>query len=93
MVSSDDQLKSNFIFDLFFCRLSVKCPANYVINEQRHCECGGFRWRAKGPSVQSTEKWKRDSLFIDKRGKLRNFDHKKVSRKRSKDQLIQLLCS
>lgn len=65
-------------------RLSIKYPANYIITELKHCECG-FNLKAKGASsVEPTEKWKRDGLFIDKRGKLRHFNHKKVSRKKGK---------
>lgn len=61
--------------------LSLRCIGNYIINEHIQCVYG-FKWRAKGANVESTEKWKRDSLFIDKRGKLRNFNHKRVSRKK-----------
>nr|KAJ0200270.1 hypothetical protein LSAT_V11C600318390 [Lactuca sativa] len=35
-----------------------------------------------GYDAQPRDKFKRDSLYIDKQEKLRNFNHKKVSRKR-----------
>ncbi|KAA3479098.1 pentatricopeptide repeat-containing protein [Gossypium australe] len=43
-----------------------------------------FKWMAKNSSSSDVaiEKWKRDGVYIDKRGKLRTFHHKKLSRKR-----------
>ncbi|KAL1537570.1 hypothetical protein AAHA92_30066 [Salvia divinorum] len=62
-------------------RLSVKYYSNYIISEQRHCECG-LNLRPKCANTEPTEKWKKDSLYINKGGKLRHFNHKKVSRKK-----------
>ncbi|WVY97481.1 hypothetical protein V8G54_029632 [Vigna mungo] len=39
-------------------------------------------WKANDSSSVALEKFKRDSVYIDRNGKLRNFNHKKVSRKK-----------
>lgn len=64
------------------CRLIARCTAIYIVGEARNCE-SSLICRAKNPSEEPAEKkFKRDSLFIDRRGKLTHFNHKKVSRKR-----------
>lgn len=75
----DYVLSSTFSDELF--TLSVKIPAICILVERRSCNTE-FKCRAKGASDEPVEKWKRDSLFIDKRGRFRNFNHKKVSRKK-----------
>lgn len=39
-------------------------------------------WKGNDSSSVALEKFKRDSVYIDRNGKLRNFNHKKVSRKK-----------
>lgn len=41
-----------------------------------------FRWGAKSSSGGAVEKHNHSSLFIDKRCKIRSFNHKKLSRKK-----------
>ncbi|KAK0578704.1 hypothetical protein LWI29_014861 [Acer saccharum] len=56
---------------------------NYIVIEPiRSCKSHYFRWRASSSSGVSVTKYNRDGFFIDKRGELRNFNHKKLSRKR-----------
>lgn len=62
-------------------RLFFKWPINYFFNEPTSYK-SEIRWFAKASSQEPVEKWKEDALFIDKRGKLRSFNHKKVSRKK-----------
>ncbi|GMP71417.1 hypothetical protein CsSME_00029831 [Camellia sinensis var. sinensis] len=62
-------------------KLIVKCALNYIFLEPRSCK-HDFIERTKKSNDEYNEKRKRDSLFIDKRGKLRRFNHKKVSRER-----------
>lgn len=40
------------------------------------------RWKVKCLKVRASEKIKRDNIYVDKRGKLRSFNNKKLSRKR-----------
>ncbi|GJW60651.1 pentatricopeptide repeat-containing protein [Tanacetum coccineum] len=55
---------------------------NCLLIYPRSCDCN-YRWTAKSSSdAQRSQKFKRDSLYIDKQGKLTSFNHKKVSRKR-----------
>lgn len=61
--------------------LVSKCPLNHILFEPRISR-GGFRWKASASNEVPVEKWKQDSIFIDRRGRFRQFDHKKVSRKR-----------
>ncbi|XP_019242241.1 PREDICTED: pentatricopeptide repeat-containing protein At2g35130-like, partial [Nicotiana attenuata] len=61
--------------------LVSRCPLNHILFEPRISK-GGFRWKAKDSNNVPIEKWKQDSIFIDRRGRFRHFDHKKVSRKR-----------
>ncbi|GKB22856.1 pentatricopeptide repeat-containing protein, partial [Tanacetum coccineum] len=53
---------------------------NCLLIYPRSCDCN-YRWTAKSSDAQRSEKFKRDSLYIDKQGKLTSFNHKKVSRK------------
>lgn len=62
-------------------RLIVKCNISYVFIERRSCKTE-FSWKAKSSNGRDAEKSKPDSFYIDKRGKFRSFDHKKLSRKR-----------
>ncbi|KAI9197733.1 hypothetical protein LWI28_003369 [Acer negundo] len=56
---------------------------NYIVIEPiRSCKSHYFRWRASSSSGVSVTKYNPDGFFIDKRGELRNFNHKKLSRKR-----------
>ncbi|KAE9618488.1 hypothetical protein Lal_00047216 [Lupinus albus] len=64
-----------------FCRLNSLCTLNHSFIEPRAC-MNEFEWKANDPSGVSLKKFKRDSVYIDKNGKLRDFNHKKVSRKR-----------
>lgn len=70
-----------FWFSLNFCRLIVECTLNYIFVEPRSCK-GDFRWRAESSNSGVVEKSKRDSLFIDKRGKFTSFNFKRLSRKK-----------
>ncbi|KAL5731417.1 hypothetical protein ACHQM5_004146 [Ranunculus cassubicifolius] len=65
----------------------VECPFNHSLTEST---CGrhffsystGFTCRVKQDSSGTYEKSNRDSLFLDKRGKLESFNDKKLSRKK-----------
>uniref|UniRef100_A0A7N0UEK2 Pentatricopeptide repeat-containing protein n=1 Tax=Kalanchoe fedtschenkoi TaxID=63787 RepID=A0A7N0UEK2_KALFE len=53
-----------------------------VLSEQRSLTTPGEpKWQTKNPTGREKE-WKRDSIYIDKRGKFRTFDRKRVSRKK-----------
>ncbi|GKU92651.1 hypothetical protein SLEP1_g6354 [Rubroshorea leprosula] len=54
---------------------------NHSFVEPRSCKTG-FRCKARDSRGVAIEKWKRDGVYIDKQGKLRTFNHKKLSRKR-----------
>ncbi|GAB4829512.1 hypothetical protein Ancab_019185 [Ancistrocladus abbreviatus] len=61
--------------------LLAKCTLHRVFLESTSCKsCIGRKLHNSNGRV--AEKSKRDSLYIDKRGKLRSFSHKKLSRKR-----------
>nr|KAJ0217781.1 hypothetical protein LSAT_V11C300121480 [Lactuca sativa] len=60
-------------FFLLNLKLTIKFSVNYFLIYPRSCKCNQG-WTARN-------KFKRDSLYIDKQWKLRNFNHKKVSRK------------
>lgn len=62
-----------------FCRLIVICPFNYIFIEPRSYKIS-FRCKAKNSSGEAVEKSKREGLYIDKRGKWRRFNPKKLSR-------------
>ncbi|KAB5532330.1 hypothetical protein DKX38_019000 [Salix brachista] len=61
--------------------LLVRCTLNHIFIESR-IRNGHFRCREKNPSSGDVKKWKSDRVYIDKHGKWRIFDHKKMSRKR-----------
>ncbi|GKB11476.1 hypothetical protein Tco_0845399, partial [Tanacetum coccineum] len=67
--------------DSSFGTLSIKLAVNCFLIYPRSCDCN-YRWTTKSSDAQRSEKFKRDSLYIDKQGKLTSFNHKKVSRKR-----------
>ncbi|KAF7129640.1 hypothetical protein RHSIM_Rhsim10G0148300 [Rhododendron simsii] len=54
---------------------------NYVLVRPRSCKTD-FICRANKSDEEPIQKFKRDSLYIDKHGKFRHFNHKKVSRKK-----------
>lgn len=54
---------------------------NGIVIQPRSCNCD-FRCRASNSTGVSVKKYNRDGFFIDKNGKLRSFNHKKLSRKR-----------
>lgn len=66
---------------LLICRLNSLCTVNHTFIEPRYC-MNESEWKANDASRVALEKFKRDSVYIDKTGKLRNFNHKKLSRKR-----------
>ncbi|XP_027185490.1 pentatricopeptide repeat-containing protein At2g35130-like [Coffea eugenioides] len=61
--------------------LSIKWPVNYISSEPRCCKTG-VTCTATTTTEEPVEKLKPDSLFIDKRGKLRSFNRKRVSRQK-----------
>ncbi|GFS44865.1 tetratricopeptide repeat (TPR)-like superfamily protein [Actinidia rufa] len=58
-----------------------KCALSFIFVKPRSCK-SDFIWKAQKSNDDPVEKFKRDSHFIDKRGQLRSFNHKKVSRKK-----------
>ncbi|KVH92022.1 Pentatricopeptide repeat-containing protein, partial [Cynara cardunculus var. scolymus] len=64
-----------------FFMLTINLAVNCFLIYPRSCKCN-YRWTARNSGPEPKEKLKRDSLYIDKQGKLRSFNHKKVSRKR-----------
>jgi hypothetical protein len=62
-----------------FCRLIVGCPFCYIFIEPRIYK-SSFRCKAKNSSGEAVEKGKREGLYIDKCGKWRRFNPKKLSR-------------
>ncbi|KAK2999357.1 hypothetical protein RJ639_023991 [Escallonia herrerae] len=64
-----------------YLRLVANCTGTYGLIEPTSC-ISDIRQRASNSNSELIKKYKRDSLFIDKRGKLRSFNHKKVSRKK-----------
>ncbi|KAE9449872.1 hypothetical protein C3L33_18230, partial [Rhododendron williamsianum] len=54
---------------------------NYVLVRPRSCKTD-FICRANKSDEEPMQKFKRDSLYIDKHGKFQHFNHKKVSRKK-----------
>ncbi|POO04136.1 Pentatricopeptide repeat [Trema orientale] len=61
--------------------LIVKCNINCIFVERTSFK-SEFRWKATSSNSGAVEKSKADSFYIDKRGKFRSFNHKKLSRKR-----------
>ncbi|KAG5234422.1 pentatricopeptide repeat-containing protein [Salix suchowensis] len=57
--------------------LLVRCTLNHIFIESR-IQNGHFRRREKNPSSGDVKKWKSDRVYIDKHGKWRIFDHKKI---------------
>ncbi|VVA27244.1 PREDICTED: proteasome [Prunus dulcis] len=56
---------------------------DYIFIGPRICSKSNFRWKTKSSiGGGAVEKSKRDGLYIDKRGKFRSFNNKKMSRKR-----------
>lgn len=49
-----------------------------------------FRWGAKSSSGGAVEKHNHSSLFIDKRCKIRSFNHKKLSRKKGNSETVTI---
>ncbi|KAH8492612.1 hypothetical protein H0E87_021994, partial [Populus deltoides] len=70
---------SKLLFYTFM--LLVRCTLNHIFIESR-IRNGHFRRREKNSSNGDVKKWKSDRVYIDKHGKWRIFDHKKMSRKR-----------
>ena len=63
---------------------------NYISSEPRCCKTG-VTCTATTTNEEPVEKLKPDSLFIDKRGKLRSFNRKRVSRQKGKEKSIFVL--
>lgn len=76
-------LKQNPLIKLWLnsWRLVVECAINYIFLGSTSLRSQG-RWRAKSSSNGAVEKSRQESLYIDKRGRFRTFDPKKLSRKR-----------
>lgn len=66
----------------YVCRLIAGNRLNHTCVEQVICKAGQRCMAKVSTDGVSIEKWKRDGVYIDKRGKLRTFNHKKLSRKR-----------
>ncbi|KAK9156262.1 hypothetical protein Sjap_003742 [Stephania japonica] len=65
----------------------TECALNRVFTESIYghalfCNKNGFRWKAKNSNSGTTDKSRRESLFLDKHGKWKSFNHKKLSRKK-----------
>ncbi|CAL8149321.1 unnamed protein product [Prunus armeniaca] len=64
-------------------KLIVECAISYIFIGPRIYGKSNFRWKTKSSNGGgAVEKSKRDGLYIDKRGKFRSFNNKKMSRKR-----------
>lgn len=76
------------------CRLTVERAISYIFTGPRSCKAD-FRWKAKSSNDGAAEKSKHklDTIYIDKRGKFRSFNHKKVSRKRCNQNIALILLS
>ncbi|XP_011013926.1 PREDICTED: pentatricopeptide repeat-containing protein At2g35130-like [Populus euphratica] len=61
--------------------LLVRCTLNHIFIESR-IRNGHFRRREKNSRSGDVKMWKSDRVYIDKHGKWRIFDQKKMSRKR-----------
>ncbi|KAG4918662.1 hypothetical protein JHK85_056943 [Glycine max] len=61
--------------------LNSICTLSHTLIEPRAC-MNDSEWKANDSNSVALEKFKRDSVYIDKNGRLRNFNHKKVSRKK-----------
>lgn len=70
-----------FFILLDFCRLVVQCTLSYIFVEPRSCKVN-FQLTSDNSNSGAVEKGKRDSVFIDKHGKFRSFNFKKLSRKK-----------
>jgi hypothetical protein len=74
-------LKLNLLIPDVICRLnSGLCTLNHTFIEPRCC-INESEWKSNDSSSVALKKFKKDSVYIDKNGKLRNFNHKKLSRK------------
>lgn len=65
------------------CRLNSIYTVKHTFIEARAC-MNESEWKANNDSSSTgvaLKKFKRDSVYTDKNGKLRNFNHKKLSRK------------
>lgn len=68
-------------------RLIVERAITYIFIGPRSCK-SDYRWKAKSSNGGAVEKNKREGLYIDKRGKFRSFDPKKMSRKRCNHNIV-----
>ncbi|KAL5539353.1 hypothetical protein UlMin_044107, partial [Ulmus minor] len=68
------------VFFFVATRLIFKCTIKFIFITQS-CK-SELRLKAKKSGGEAIEKSKADSIYIDKRGKFRSFNPKKLSRKR-----------
>jgi hypothetical protein len=69
-----------------FCRLIFACPFSCIFIDSRSYK-SSFKCIAKNSSAEAISKSKPEGLYIDKRGKWRGFNPKKLSRQRSNAKL------
>lgn len=73
-------------------RLIVERAISYIFVAPRSCKFD-VRWKGKSSNGRAVEKSKGDGLYIDKRGKFRSFNNKKLSRKRCNHNIVLILLS